>query len=333
MMSEERSLPALLEQDREMVMAQLGADRSQEAALRVLEKEADRMMYRASMGEDASGEGVPEGAASAMLQVLKNMLPLVGAVSEAEVWEKEGGRGDAAGTGGRRIGIPAIICMIAGAVLVAAGLIAQLAAGWLSLPGVILFAAAGSILLLLGGFLAGRSTSKGTGNRAGRSGRKGTGNQAGRSSGKGSGRRSQREGLEVQQTFLVDPAEIWHILQGTALGIEHSLEQMRTKAEALEHSRQTAPGEGMQKGDLSFFAELLENVYARRRQFPGDESLNEQVENIRYYLHTRGIETEDYARQSASWFEILPADMAIVTIRPAMLQNGIVVMKGMASGR
>ena len=94
MMSEERSLPALLEQDREMVMAQLGADRSQEAALRVLEKEADRMMYRASMGEDASGEGVPEGAASAMLQVLKNMLPLVGAVSEAEVWEKEGGRGD-----------------------------------------------------------------------------------------------------------------------------------------------------------------------------------------------------------------------------------------------
>ena len=321
MMSEERSLPALLEQDREMVMAQLGADRSQEAALRVLEKEADRMMYRASMGEDASGEGVPEGAASAMLQVLKNMLPLVGAVSEAEVWEKEGGRGDAAGTGGRRIGIPAIICMIAGAVLVAAGLIAQLAAGWLSLPGVILFAAAGSILLLLGGFLAGRSTSKGTGN------------QAGRGSGKGSGRRSQRDGLEVQQTFLVDPAEIWHILQGTALGIEHSLEQMRTKAEALEHSRQTAPGEGMQKGDLQFFAELLENVYARRRQFPGDESLNEQVENIRYYLHTRGIETEDYARQSASWFEILPADMAIVTIRPAMLQNGIVVMKGMASGR
>ena len=60
--------------------------------------------------------------------------------------------------------------------------------------------------------------------------------------------------------------------------------------------------------------------------------MDEQVENIRYYLHEHGIETQDYTPQTAGWFEMLPSDSETVTIRPAMLRDNAVVVKGIASG-
>ncbi|HCI73242.1 MAG TPA: hypothetical protein DHV42_01710, partial [Lachnospiraceae bacterium] len=293
MKEEDQSLSALLEQDREMVMAQLKSDRSREAALRVLEKEADRMMYRASLLTDGKEDAAP------MLQVLRNMLPLVESVSEAEVWEKEGGRQE---TAVRRVSGPAIACMIAGAVCAIAAMIAPSAFGGIPMPGTVLLGAAGCVLLLLGGFLAGR--------------------------GQGIKNGGSRKGADVQmhQEFLVDPPQIWHTLQGTVLGMDHSLEQRKVASSLAQDAGMGT--EQMQKTDLQFFAELLENAYARRRQSPGDDVLEEQVENIRYYLHAKGIETEEYSGQSAVWFELLPADMEAVTIRPALIQNGILVMKG-----
>ena len=68
---EEQSLAAFLEQDKDMVMAQLSADRTQENAVRVLEKETDRLMYRAGAFDARKAP-----AAQGMLQVLKSALPL-----------------------------------------------------------------------------------------------------------------------------------------------------------------------------------------------------------------------------------------------------------------
>jgi hypothetical protein len=112
--------------------------------------------------------------------------------------------------------------------------------------------------------------------------------------------------------------------------MDHSLEQRKVASSLAQDAGMGT--EQMQKTDLQFFAELLENAYARRRQSPGDDVLEEQVENIRYYLHAKGIETEEYSGQSAVWFELLPADMEAVTIRPALIQNGILIMKGLAAG-
>lgn len=297
MKDDEMALSELLEQDREMVMAQLMQDRSQEQALKVLEKEADRLTYRA-----AATRGGQDKAAPSMLQVLKNLLPLVTSVTEAEVWEKESVRQ----TERHRVGMPAILCMIAGVICVIAGIIAPSGLGWLPLPGALLFAVAGCVLLLAGGFLAGR--------------------------GRGMGKGQKQPDRQLQHTFLVDAARIWHILQGTLLGIDHSLEEMREDAGRREKADRGEAAAAMPKAELQFFADLLENSYARRRQSPSDEALSEQVENIRYYLHTKGIETEEYSPQSAAWFEILPGDYDAVTIRPAMVKDGSLVMKGMASG-
>ena len=292
----EMSLSGLLEQDREMVMTQLKGGRMADQALGVLEKEADRLIYRASDMESGESE-----TAQGMLQVLKNMLPLVGAVSEAEVWEKEIS-GD--NPSGLKVPLRALICGIAGIVCIIAGMIGPMSVIGLSRIFQVIWAAAGCGLLLLAGYFTGR----------------------------GGGRDNRKKGAELQQTFLVDPGRIWNILQGTLLGADHSLELARERRQAVKRSTASDPAGGVQRAELQFFADLLENAYVRRRQAPSDDTLVEQIENIRYYLHTQGIETEDYSKRSAALFELLPGEGAAVTIRPALLQGGVVIMKGIASG-
>ena len=300
-----QTLTDLLKQDEDMVMAQLSADRSAEKAVGVLEKEADRLMYRAGTFDPEQA-----GAAQGMLQVLKNALPLVNSVSEAETWKKEQ---DAASSGKRSgIHVPAlsVVSGAAGLVCVIAGMIGSNAFAGFTRFFQVLWLLAGCVLLLLSGYLAGRGR-----RRQGKDGH-----------GKGA------PDFSRQQTFLVDPAKVWHILKGAMLGVDHSLETAREYAGTKEPEDEAGAAGGMKKADLLFFSDLLENAYARRRQSPSDDSLTEQVETIRYYLHERGIETEDYSQQSAKWFEMLPSRGAEVTIRPAFVKDGEVIMKGVASG-
>ena len=301
---EEQSLAAFLEQDKDMVMAQLSADRTQENAVRVLEKETDRLMYRAGAFDARKAP-----AAQGMLQVLKSALPLTATVSEVQTWEKSAKKD--AGKGSVRPPALSVVCGIAGILCVIAGLIGPGAFSGFTRIFQVLWTAAGCVLLLAGGYLAGR-------------GRRMEGRQ------KTGSARAQDE--EIQQTFLVDQARIWHILQGTLLGADHSLETARELfAGAASEDSRDASG-SLKKADLQFFCELLENAYALRRQLPQDAAIAEQVESIRYFLHERGIETVDYSRQDEKWFELLPGDDEAVTIRPAFLQDSVVVMRGIASG-
>ena len=301
---EEQSLAAFLEQDKDMVMAQLSADRTQENAVRVLEKETDRLMYRAGAFDARKAP-----AAQGMLQVLKSALPLTATVSEVQTWEKSAKKD--AGKGSVRPPALSVVCGIAGILCVIAGLIGPGAFSGFTRIFQVLWTAAGCALLLAGGYLAGR-------------GRRMEGRQ------KTGSARARDE--EIQQTFLVDQARIWHILQGTLLGADHSLETARELfAGAASEDSRDASG-SLKKADLQFFCELLENAYALRRQLPQDAAIAEQVESIRYFLHERGIETVDYSRQDGKWFELLPGDDEAVTIRPAFLQDSVVVMRGIASG-
>ena len=195
----------------------------------------------------------------------------------------------------------AVASLAAGLFCIVAGLFSQASAGKVVSPGAVLWAAGGCVLLALGGYLTGRG-------RGGLEGAK----------------------PEVTYSFLVDPARVWHVLQGIVLTADHSLEEAEEYAR-LESSSQAGESAGLDKEELAFFAELLENAYARRRKSPDDAALAEQVESIRYYLHSRGVETEDYSEQSAGWFEVLPSGGGNVTIRPAMLHEGALIRKGLAT--
>ena len=146
---EEQSLAAFLEQDKDMVMAQLSADRTQENAVRVLEKETDRLMYRAGAFDARKAP-----AAQGMLQVLKSALPLTATVSEVQTWEKSAKKD--AGKGSVRPPALSVVCGIAGILCVIAGLIGPGTFSGFTRIFQVLWTAAGCALLLAGGYLAGR---------------------------------------------------------------------------------------------------------------------------------------------------------------------------------
>ena len=309
-----------------MVVSSLQAERSSDQARRILEKETDRLMYRAAQETvDSSRSQAVQG----ILQVVKNTLPFLESVTETEVWEKSLPEAN----GGRmKIPVPGIIALIAGLFCASAGLFGQSSAGNVIRPGAVLWTLAGCALVAAGGYMAGRRSGTGSGEGSRRGRGSGEGSSRGRGSGKGSSKGRGYGSLDKQakQTFLVDPAQVWHVLQGIALTADHSLEEAEEYAKLADSGEDRDPYSILSKDEMSFFADLLENAYARERNDPQDPALREQVESIRYYLHTRGIETEDYAEEHAGWFEILPSGGGRATIRPAMLHDGVPVRKGLA---
>ena len=79
------TLLVLLEDDKEMILANLARDRAPQAAVATLEKAVDRVMYRyvERCGDPRLGE-----AAQLSLQTLKSALPLMDAVGDVREWKK-----------------------------------------------------------------------------------------------------------------------------------------------------------------------------------------------------------------------------------------------------
>jgi hypothetical protein len=141
-----------------------------------------------------------------------------------------------------------------------------------------------------------------------------------------------RKGISLEDAkkkleILTDPQSIWHTLTGAVLIADNQIK------EASEFS---AKASGKQKIDFSLtkdetelFSSLLEAAYARRNAADGSDS-EELISDINYYLHTRGVETEDCSKENEKRFELLPARRS-GTIRPALVSNGKLLKKGLAS--
>ena len=298
------TLAGLLEQDREQVVGSLRAQRTSAQAREILERETDRLMLRSAASmTDASGRQAVQG----LLRVIKNTLPFLESVSETEVWEKHSD-GEKQGL---HLSLPSVLSLAAGLVCTAGALIGQSLAGRVLRPGAVLITLAGSALLAFGGYLAGGGRKRGADGTVLPGARQGAGDR------------------DAVQTFLVDPDQVWHVLQGIALTADRLLEEAQESEK--DAGALNAAQNPLQKQELSFFLELLENAYARQQQDPEDASLREQVESIRYYLHTRGIDTEDYSEEKAQMFEVLPSGGASATLRPALVRDGRLIRKGLAA--
>ena len=56
----------------------------------------------------------------------------------------------------------------------------------------------------------------------------------------------------------------------------------------------------------------------------------EKINEIKYYLHKQQIEVVDYSADTAQFFDMMPGQIA-GTIRPAMVADGSLLRKGIAS--
>ncbi|MBR6839892.1 MAG: hypothetical protein IKM82_04810, partial [Oscillospiraceae bacterium] len=79
---------------------------------------------------------------------------------------------------------------------------------------------------------------------------------------------------------------------------------------------------------LQLFGDLLEGLYSGN----GDFALR-QLRKLQPWLASKGIETRDYAPDTAEMFDLLPTRSTPATLRPALLTEGKLLTTGKATER
>ena len=291
----------ILEADKERILSELAKAGVPEKVQPVLDKTFDRMLLQ--YNEECDEERVRD-AAKHMLQTAKALVPLVDTAGDAKVWSSD--RGAGASQAGVKMTVPAIVCLIGG-ILFLAGAVLGLAVS--AGEGLKLSALMGSIpAAILGGallFFAGRSAFSGN-------------------AGKGSGADTSDRQVEIR----IEPEKVWGCLRALVLSMDKSLREVGEMA-AYEKQQINASQESVTSEETELLSGILESAYCRREEEPGDDSAQEMISQIRYYLHCRQIEVVDYGGGKREWFELLPGG-TMTTLRPALVRDGTLIRKGLA---
>ncbi|MEA5051495.1 MAG: hypothetical protein VB021_08535 [Oscillospiraceae bacterium] len=97
-------------------------------------------------------------------------------------------------------------------------------------------------------------------------------------------------------------------------------------ADAAEAARRKNADAGLSPQELDLYAALLENCCA------GDaDSAAESRAELEHFLHGRGVELSDYDPARERLFELLPSAGGAQTLRPALLRDGKLLRKGLAT--
>ncbi len=282
----------LLEKDKETLLTELAASGKAEKAVTVLENELDRLLL--TYNEQCSGER-ERNAAAYMTQAIRLSLPLIDTAGETKIWETAQAK--------ERKGRPGFAVIL----LVAAGVIL---CGIALVPLITGLADAGqdpAFLRTLGLTLGGLAAALIAGLLAGRPGRK------------------PKQPTRHAQT-LPDPEKIYRSFRNAILSVDQSLDEIRSLERwAKREEAGLIEGREISSSELDLFSDLLE---AANSQDP--EYALEKIEAIRYYLHRQQIEVVDYSPENARYFDMMPGQYA-GTIRPALVADGNLLRKGMAS--
>ncbi|MBR0373226.1 MAG: hypothetical protein IJH91_01715 [Mogibacterium sp.] len=282
----------ILEKDKDRLLTDLAKAATAEKAVHVLENESDKMLL--TYNEHCGSESERDAAAY-MMQAVRLSLPLIDSVGDTKVWESETVKESE-----RKVSIPGIILMILGIALTVFGLVVLAAAG--SKEGVstdVLM----RCLIVLGGaammYFAGRLTGK-----------------------PAKVKRTKSQQIEVH----IDPGKVYRSFRTAILSVDQSLEEVRAaerwskreKAGTIEGRPATTP-------EIDLFSDLLAASYI------GDaEYALEKIDSIKYYLHRQQIEVVDFSEATRQYFDLMPGTEA-GTIRPALVADGVLLKKGLAS--
>ncbi len=225
------------------------------------------------------------------LQTARAALPLVDSTGEIKVYERTLSSGKIPGA--KRWMIP----FGAGGAATVVGALLLALAPHAALPVAIIFLAGGCVASFIGGSQVG--------------GRRG-------------GTPAKKEQLLEAK---LDNNKIYHNLATVLTVVDQNLEEAALKDDAENTVRLPDHNDlNIPKDELKLLADLLENAYS-----VPDPSVNaDLVSEIRFYLHNKQIEVVDYTEENAKWFSKMPSKKN-GTLRPALVQNGIVIMKGLAA--
>ena len=289
----------ILEKDRENLITEITGAGTADKAVRVLENEVDKLLIRYNESCDSERE---RDAAAYLLQAVRLALPLIDSTGRTKVWERGSDKADN-NEGKGKFNLPLLLLSIAAIALLVYGLaplvtvslanVGTKGSGDLMMRS--LFVIGGVILAFFAGTLSRRQTG-------------------------GSGKK------EHQVEIYVDGSKIYRNFRSAILSVEQSLEEIRAK-EKWELREQAGNIDGRQAmtPEIELFSDLMAAAYS------GDpEYALEKLDEIKYYLHRQQIEVVDYSEDTAQYFDMMPGARG-GTIRPALVADGALFKKGLAS--
>ena len=124
----------------------------------------------------------------------------------------------------------------------------------------------------------------------------------------------------------MDASKIYRHYRAAVLSVEQSLEEIKAK-ERWDKREQAGNIDGRQAmtPEIELFSDLIAASYS------GDpEYALEKLDEIKYYLHRQQIDVIDYSQETAQYFDMMPGAKR-GTIRPALVADGALLKKGLAS--
>ena len=282
----------LLEKNKDNLLTELAASRKAEKAVIVLENELDRLLMVYNESCDSERQ---QHAAAYMMQAIRLSLPLIDTAGETKVWESS-----PTSSGKGRPVLLIVILLAAAVILCGIGLVPLIAATAdaekdPALLRTACFSLGGLAAALVAGLMMRSPAPKKT------------------------------EKTRRVET-LPDPDRIYRSFRNAILSVDQNLDEIRTM-ESWDKKDEAGLIEGREisSSELDLFSDLLAAACSQDPEYA-----LEKIEDIRYYLHRQQIEVVDYSRENAHFFDMMPGQYT-GTIRPALVADGKLLRKGMAS--
>lgn len=286
----------LLEKDKNNLITELASAATPEKAIKVLENETDKLLLR--YNEQSSSERERDTAAYIM-QAVRLSLPFIDSTGTTKVWERVSKDKTPKSSA---ISVPAALLIIAGIVLCIFGMLPLIldlmagadAASQKEILTRMLSVFGGFGAALFGGVLIRRPEIK----------------------------RAKEQHVEIH----VDADKVFRCYRTVILSADQSLEEVgarerwdkREQAGNIDGRPATTP-------EIELFADLIAASYS------GDpEYALEKIDEIKYFLHRQQIEVVDYSEKTKQFFDLMPGSQS-GTIRPALIADGTLLKKGLAS--
>ncbi len=282
----------LLKKDKDKLLNRLSGAQDPQQCVTILEEELGRILC--SYNEECRNDLAARTAGST-IQTAKAALPFIDSLREVKVFE----RSLPGSAGGGKPERELLVRVLAGSLMILAAVLLS-SSGSLShvifMPVCLVLAGAGGFGLF----------------------------SAGRYSGKG--KQPEKEHIITKE---YDPEKLYHHLLTVLTVIDQELE------EALE----SQPSWGLSMGidlqtdmlplpeeELKLLSGILQAAYLQKEE----PYSREIISDVRFYLYRKAIDVVEYNGQTERYFDRLPSGNA-GTIRPALLQGGNLLCKGLAA--
>ena len=231
--------------------------------------------------------------AAYMMQAVRLAMPMVDSVGETKVWERE------TSAAGAKKTVPAIILLVIGIVLCVLAVIPDMVIS--ETTGLqtaettrYAFAGVGLVFGALAGYFFGKPPKAGT----------------------------KEQHVEVR----IDSAKTYRNLRTAILSIDQSLEEVQAAERwAKREKAGEIEGKPATSAEIDLFSDLLAAAYSKDAEYA-----MEKINDVKYFLHKQQIDVLDYSEATKNYFDLMPGKQA-ATIRPAMVADGKLLKKGLAS--